>query len=122
MAETFVDLVRDGHLDEAESALQKLNDAYPETVELRIFPAMLAIQRGRVMDALRLVNELPDAQSPELRALCLRLLNDPTWHVFAEASLEHPDPYIRRAMRNLLDCSDEADIHPLLKQAPSIIG
>ena len=115
MGKRVVGLVRANRLDEADAALQLLNHAYPETIDLLIFPVIIAIQRGRLTEAWQLVNSQAEDESPELRALCLRLLNDPTWHGYAEAGLEHPDSYVRSAMRNLLDRSEETDIHELMR-------
>jgi type III secretion protein HrpB1 len=115
MGKAVVDSIRDNRLDEAETLLQQLNDTYPHTRNLLVFPVMIAIQRGQATEAWQLVNGLPDDQSPELKALCLRLLKDPSWHGYAEASVDHPDPYVRKAMRNLLGRSEDEDIHELLR-------
>ena len=87
MGKRVVCLVRANRLDEADAALQLLNHAYPETIDLLIFPVIIAIQRGRLTEAWQLVNSQAEDESPELRALCLRLLNDPTWHGYAEAEI-----------------------------------
>jgi hypothetical protein len=63
---------------------------------------MIAIQRGRVRDAWQLVNGLPEDAYPELKALCLCVMNDPSWHSYAQANEDHRDPYVRQAMRQLL--------------------
>jgi type III secretion protein HrpB1 len=115
MGQAVVDSIRDNRLDDAETLLQQLNETYPQTRNLLVFPVMIAIQRGRVAEAWQLINGLPEDQSPELKALCLRLLKDPSWHGYAEASANHPDPYVRKAMRNLLGRSEDEDIHDLLR-------
>lgn len=115
MGNAVVTAIRDNRLDEAETLLQELHEAHPASKNLLVFPVMIAIQRGLATEAWQLVNGLPDDESPELKALCLRLLKDPSWYGYAEACVDHPNPHVRSAMRNLLDRSDEEDIHPLLR-------
>lgn len=115
MSRAVVDSIRGNRLDEAELLLQQLNETFPETRKLLVFPVMIAIQRGRLKEAWQLVNGLPDGESPELKALCLRRLNDPSWYGYADANEDHPDPYVRKAMRNLLGRSEQADIHALMR-------
>ncbi len=115
MSRAVVDSIRGNRLDEAERLLQQLNDAYPDTRRLLVFPVMIAIQRGRLTEAWQLVNGLPEGESPELKALCLRRLNDPSWYGYAQANEDHSDPYVRKAMRNLLGRSESADIHALMR-------
>ncbi|MGH8778326.1 HrpB1 family type III secretion system apparatus protein [Paraburkholderia sp.] len=115
MGNAIVEHIRENRLDEAEALLQELNEAHPASKDLLVFPVMIAIQRGLLTEAWQLVNGLPDDQCPELKALCLRRLNDPTWYGYAESCVDHPDPYVRKAMRNLLGRSGEDDIHPLLR-------
>jgi type III secretion protein HrpB1 len=40
----------------------------------------------------------------------LRSLGDPSWHSIAVAHEDDPDPYIRKAMRQLLERPPEADL------------
>ncbi|WP_043201327.1 HrpB1 family type III secretion system apparatus protein [Paraburkholderia acidipaludis] len=115
LAHTIAGLIRDNQLDEAEEQLRQLNGAYPQARELLVFPVMIAIQRGQAREAWQLVNGTPDEAYPELKALCLRRLGDPSWYGYAEAALESQDPQVRKAMRNLLGSSAHDDIHPLLR-------
>jgi hypothetical protein len=115
LAEAVVDAIRANRLDDAQTLLDTLNTDHPHTRKLLIFPVLIAIQRGHAHDAWQLVNGLPDDECPHLKALCLRRLNDPAWHHHAEAARHHRDPHVRRAMRNLLGCSEADDIHPLLR-------
>jgi type III secretion protein HrpB1 len=115
LAHTIAGLIRDNQLDEAEEQLRQLNDACPQARELLVFPVLIAIQRGQAREAWQLVNGTPDEAYPELKALCLRRLGDPSWHGYAEAALESQDPQVRKAMRNLLGSSAQDDIHPLLR-------
>ncbi|MGF6612990.1 type III secretion protein HrpB1 [Paraburkholderia sp. WSM4175] len=115
LAEALVDALRANRLDDAQTLLDTLNTDYPHTRKLLIFPVLIAIQRGHARDAWQLVNGLPDDECPHLKALCLRRLNDPGWHRYAEAGRDHPSPHVRRAMRNLLGCSEADDIHALLR-------
>lgn len=115
MANAVVVAIRENHLDDADALLEQLYDAHPDARDQLALPVMIAIQRGQATEAWQLVNGLPDAQHPELKALCLRLLKDPSWYGYAEAALDHPDPYVQKAMRNLLGRSGEEDIHELLR-------
>jgi hypothetical protein len=115
MAQAVVDAIRENRLDDADTLLEQLYAAYPDAREQLVLPVMIAIQRGQLTDAWQLVNGLPDGQQPELKALCLRLLKDPSWYGYAEAALDSPDVYVQKAMRNLLGRSDEDDIHELLR-------
>lgn len=109
LARTLVERILENALDEAERLLDQLNDTHPETRRHIIFPVMLAMQRGRLHDAWQLVNGLPDEEAGPLKALCLRRLEDPSWHGYAEANRDHSDPYVRKAMRKLLGCEEETD-------------
>jgi type III secretion protein HrpB1 len=102
LAQTVVDCIKAAQLDEAEMRLEHMYASHPETREILIFPVMIAIQRGRPRDAWQIVNGLPDERCPELKALCLRLLGDPTWHGYAVAYENSADPYVRKSMRQLL--------------------
>lgn len=115
LAAALADAIRANRLDDAQSLLDTLHADYPDTRKLLIFPVLIAIQRGHARDAWQLVNGLPDDECPHLKALCLRRLNDPGWHRHAQAARDHPDAHVRRAMRNLLGCSEADDIHPLLR-------
>jgi type III secretion protein HrpB1 len=112
-AASIIECIRHNRLDEADTLLEQMNEAWPETRTLLIFPVMIAIQRGQLHQAWQWVNGLPDGTYPHLKALCLRRLNDPSWHAYAEAGRDHANPYVRRAMRNLLGCSEADDIHAL---------
>ncbi|QHI99720.1 hypothetical protein GT347_18100 [Xylophilus rhododendri] len=94
--------LREHRLDEAEQLFAELGDADSRVKNLRVFPVLLAIQRGRPLDALQFVNSLPGDPCPELRALCLRLLGDPRWQGEAATLLDSSDPEVGKAMRELL--------------------
>ncbi|GAB7524074.1 HrpB1 family type III secretion system apparatus protein [Paraburkholderia sp. 2C] len=102
LARSIVDCIKTSRLDDADALLEHMHTEYPETREILAFPVMIAIQRGRPHDAWQMVNGLPDERCPELKALCLRVLGDPTWHSFAVAHEDSADPYIQRTMRQLL--------------------
>jgi len=108
-ADQLVESLRRGRLDEADTMYQRLCEQDPKARDMLAIPVLIAIQRGRLLDALRLVDQHPADHSPELRALCLRVLGDPSWHGEATALLESPDPVIARAMRQLLSVHDEAE-------------
>ncbi|QGZ66831.1 hypothetical protein FAZ98_28590 [Paraburkholderia acidisoli] len=91
-----------GRLDEAEGVLAQLHERCPASRDVLAFPVMIALQRGRAHEAWQLVNGLPDEQCPDLKALCLRMLGDPLWHAYASAHVDSADPWVRKAMRQLL--------------------
>jgi type III secretion protein HrpB1 len=102
LARSVVASICAGRIDEAEATLAQLHECCPASRDVLAFPVMIALQRGRAHDAWQLVNHLPDDQSPELKALCLRMLGDPLWHGLATAHADSPDPHVRTAMRQLL--------------------
>lgn len=109
LATDLVEAIRDDRLDEAETLLEELNARSPETQEYLIFPVLIAIQRGYIKEALQYLNEnLEEDAAPELKALCLNILGDPTWHMHANRGLESEDEHVRLAMRQLLQIEPEA--------------
>ncbi|RYX91807.1 MAG: hypothetical protein EOO28_24455 [Comamonadaceae bacterium] len=94
--------LQDGHLDESEAMYARLCTMDARAESVLIFPVMFAIQRGKALQALQLINELPADRCPELRVLCLNVLGDPSWHGEATALLDSPNPTVRKAMRELL--------------------
>jgi type III secretion protein HrpB1 len=109
LATALVEAIRDDRLDEAETMLEELNARSPETQEYLIFPVLIAIQRGYIKEALQYLNEnLEEDAAPELKALCLNILGDPTWHLHAQRGLESDDEHVRLAMRQLLQIEPEA--------------
>jgi type III secretion protein HrpB1 len=107
LARAMARTLRDGDIDRAEEMLKELYELHPPSEELLVFPALIAIQRGQVQEALQFIQLLPEDQCPELKALCLNILGDPSWQGCAEALRDHPDPYVRRAMRQLLGQPDD---------------
>jgi type III secretion protein HrpB1 len=109
LATALVEAIRDDRLDEAETMLEELNARSPDTQEYLIFPVLIAIQRGYIKEALQYLNEnLEEDAAPELKALCLNILGDPTWHLHAQRGLESDDEHVRLAMRQLLQIEPEA--------------
>ena len=109
LATALVEAIRDDRLDEAETMLEELNAMAPETQEYLICPVLIAIQRGYIKEALQYLNEhLEEDAAPELKALCLNILGDPTWHMHAQRGLESEDEHVRLAMRQLLQIEPEA--------------
>jgi hypothetical protein len=105
--------IRQGRLDDAEAALAELHALDPATEDLLVFPVMIAIQRGRVRDALRHIYTLDDDRCPELKALCLNLIGDPLWEGQARALLDtSPHAHVRLAMQQLLGLVPHEDPYP----------
>lgn len=102
LAQRMVEALKDDQLDEAESIHRRLCEEVPGFDEILTFPVLFAIQRGNVVAALQFINGLPEDRCPELKALCLYLIQDPTWHAIAHAHEDDQDPHVRQAMRDLL--------------------
>lgn len=109
LAESLVEAIREGQLDAAEQMFQELVALQPDMKDYLVFPVMIAIQRGFVVEALQYLNTLDDDQCPELKALCLNIMGDPTWHAYAAAGLDSSDKYVRKAMRELCGMEPEPD-------------
>lgn len=107
LARAMVRTLRDGDIDQAEELLKELYELHPPSEELLVFPALIAIQRGQTQEALQFIHLLPEGRCPELKALCLNILGDPSWHGCAQALEDDADPYVRKAMRQLLGRPDE---------------
>ena len=107
LAIKLVDAITDNRLDEAETLLEELNAMQPDTEEYLVFPVLIAIQRGFIREALQYLNTLGEDTAPELKALCLNIIGDPTWNYHARDCLESDDPHVRKAMRQLLEMEPE---------------
>ncbi|GKS77047.1 HrpB1 family type III secretion system apparatus protein [Acidovorax sp. SUPP950] len=107
LAVSLVNAIRENQLDEAETMLEELNALSPDTEEYLIFPVLIAIQRGYTQEALQYLNTLGEDTAPELKALCLNILGDPTWHYHAQSCLESGDEHVRKSMRELLQLEPE---------------
>jgi len=110
LAIKLVDAITDNRLDEAETLLEELNSLQPDTEEYLVFPVLIAIQRGYIKEALQYLNTLGENTAPELKALCLNILGDPTWNYHARDCLESDDPTVRKAMRELLQMEPEPSL------------
>lgn len=102
LSQAMVEAMRDNRVDEAEAMFKLLCELDPSCEDLLIFPALIAIQRGQILAALQHINGLPEDRCPEIKALCLNLLGDPLWHGLAMSLVDSTEPYVRKAMRQLL--------------------
>jgi hypothetical protein len=100
-ATRLVTALKDDRIDEAEAMYDVLSEVMPEA-DLLTFRVFLLIQRGGAIKALQFINEQPEGTCPELKAICLNLISDPTWYSMAESLEDSPDPAVRKAMRQLL--------------------
>jgi len=103
---TVIECLLDGKFDEASTLVEQMHDMYPSTRDNLTLPVMIALKRGRLHDAWLLVSGLPDDCHPELKALCLKMLDDPTWRGYAENHENSDDPCVRSIMRRLLGRQD----------------
>lgn len=108
LARDMVQDIRKGRLSAAEAKYHELCQMSPSCADLLAFPVVIAIQRGQVREALQQLNTLPDDPCPELRALCLYLIGDPSWYGIAISLEDSEDPTVRKAMRELLKRPVEA--------------
>jgi hypothetical protein len=102
LAQAIIEHIEANELDEAQALLAQMHEAYPRTREVLVFAVTIALVRGRPHEAWQLVNGLPEDHAPELKAICLKVLGDPSWHGYATAHEDSADPYVRVAMRRLL--------------------
>jgi hypothetical protein len=102
-AADMVEAIRDGRLDEAEVLLAALRPYAADPGRFLLFPIVIAIQRGQVIEALRTLDGWEPRHAAPLQALCLHLIGDPTWEGKAREVLDSDDalPHVRRAMRQL---------------------
>jgi len=91
----------DGDLDGAEETIEQLRKLNPISPHISSATALLLIGRGRVADALQLLNDAED-DHPHVLAMCLYLLGDPTWEGLALAHENDNNMHIGAAMRSLL--------------------
>jgi len=97
----------DDDLDKAQECLDTFaqeNGLSQEQEDVVVFRVMIAIQRGRALDALHLMNDFGEDFHPELRALSLFFLRDPLWRGLATELAENsPHENVRVGMTNLLN-------------------
>jgi type III secretion protein HrpB1 len=92
-------------VDEAEHLIDELTELDPTAKNDPLPRVFWLLQCGRPLDALHLLNDCGDAAFPELRAVCLKGLGDPTWQGLASSLCETSGPVVRLAMAQLLAVS-----------------
>lgn len=102
MAKAVLDCIKAERFDEAQTLLDQLHFAHPDTRDIPAMQVLLALKRGRTHDAWQTVNGLPDDSYPELKALCLKILGDPSWYGYAAEHEGSSNALVRRMMRQLL--------------------
>jgi type III secretion protein HrpB1 len=82
-------------MEEAESLLQCLRALRPSMVELDTFEAWIAMRRGHMQDAVRLLRHMEErcrtGGAPFAKALlsfCLYSVGDPTWRINAQQVID----------------------------------
>lgn len=108
----MAEALSEGRLDEAEAMLQQIATVYPAADDLVVFAVLIAIQRGQCREVLCDLESLPGDSHPELKALCLYLLGEPSWEGAAVALEHSSDLSVRLAMKSLLGRSIDADVSP----------
>jgi len=103
LAQTLVEALVHCRTDDAQAIYDELCDIEPRTRDLLVFPLVLALQQNTLPAFYRSLLEKGEDHAPEIQALCLCYMNDPTWQGLAERLKdEHPDPVARRSMRYML--------------------
>jgi hypothetical protein len=116
-------LIRDGELDEAERLLDELVPLVDDPDEYLIFPILIAIQRGQVAEAYRFLCTFDESKVIELKALCLNIMGDVSWHGLArEAAEGDADPWKRRAMKELLGMPTADDPELVIGEPRAAMG
>lgn len=101
LARQVIEAIRDGELDQAEALLEELRPLVRNQDDLMVFLVLIDIQRGQVEEAYHGLCALGEDQALELKALCLNIMGDPSWHGLATQALEGTDLHTRRAMQQL---------------------
>ena len=85
--------IRANQLDDAEEVLDALRVLSPNLPNIDEFLPYIAIKRGFARDALQMYAARPVDESRwfAMMGLCLKLLDDPTWHWHATQALEKVD-------------------------------
>ena len=114
-------------LGDAESVLQALRAMKPRMVELDTFEAWIAMRRGYLQDAIRLLrhvdNRSKNALSPFAKALlafCLYSVGDPTWKMNAQQVIDDDENAAATGLVRLLfpDRMAEAEAQASSDSAP----
>ena len=92
-------------VDQAGRLIDELTELDPAAKNVLLPRVFWLLQSGRAADALHLLNEFGEDVCPELRAVCLKGLGDPTWEGLALSLRETGGPAVRLAMAQLLDGS-----------------
>jgi Bacterial type III secretion protein (HrpB1_HrpK) len=94
--------IREQRLDDAHRLLQELAEHDAEVAAQPVFSTALALAKGDAIGALQAL-QAGSTEVEGLRAICLYILEDPTWQGIAELIVENSDdPVARNAMLSLL--------------------
>ena len=93
---------RDGRTADAAALAQLLHESAPGSRESLTVKVGDFLNRGEYLDALYCVNSPEGEAFPELKAVCLYLLDDPLWEGIATSLEDSDDPHVSTAMRQLL--------------------
>jgi hypothetical protein len=103
LVQSIVQACQDGRAADAEAAWEQLQSLGPLPEGAEVIPVFIMLCRGQTLEALQFMNGQPDDFFPEVRALCLHMAGDPTWHSHAAALQDNsPDPLVREAMQRML--------------------
>jgi type III secretion protein HrpB1 len=102
-------------MEEAEAILQGLRALRPRMIELDTFEAWIAMRKGHLQDAVRLLRHMEErcrtGGAPFAKALlsfCLYSIGDPTWRVNAQQVIDSDEnPAATGLVRLLLPSENE---------------
>lgn len=97
-----IDAIKSGSLALAAARLQEVNATADTARVCMILQVLIFIGSGRSLEALHHVNAADANDYPELRALCLFVLGDPSWEGLANSMRDSDNRYVRAAMQVLL--------------------
>lgn len=102
LTEKFGLALREQRPDDAHKILEQLAEYDAKIAAQPVFATALALARNDAIGALHALQDSGSAVDG-LRAICLHVLEDPTWQGIAESVVENSkDPAAREAMSRLL--------------------
>jgi hypothetical protein len=93
---------REGRDADAAALAELLHETAPGSRESITVKVGDLLDRGQYLDALYCVNSPEGEDFPELKAVCLYLLDDPLWEGIASSLEDSDNPHVSLAMRQLL--------------------
>jgi len=116
-------------MEEADSLLRSLRALRPNMVELDTFEAWIAMRRGHLQDAVRLLRHMEErchtGGAPFAKALlsfCLYSVGDPTWRINAQQVIDGNENPAATGLVRLLLPGGAAAQEPAAEAAPPTVA